>query len=115
VKLSHSARLIGLQVLEEKVPHQIVLAPHMLGHQVYLELVVELEAVRRPELIALERAVLDRAAQADDQHAALLPHHLPEVARRVNERTLGGDVRRILRVVINLSRQNLSQSASICI
>ena len=37
VELSDRARLILFQVLQEEVPHQVIFAPDMLRHQMYLE------------------------------------------------------------------------------
>ena len=49
----------------------------------HFELVVDFAAVGRPVLIALEAAVFDRATQAHDDDASLLPNHFPEVTGRV--------------------------------
>ena len=83
MKLCHCSGLVALQVLQVEAAYQVVLAPDVLGDQVHLELVVGLEAVHGPVLVALHRAGLYRAAQAHNVHAVLLPDHLPEVGRCV--------------------------------
>lgn len=46
--------------------------------------------------------VLREPSQHDHDDAALLPHHLPEVGGGVRQRTRGGDVGRVARVVVRL-------------
>ena len=45
-----------------------------------------------PVLVALDAAALDVGGEHDDERAVLLPHHLPEVERRVGQRALRRDV-----------------------
>lgn len=106
--MSDRARLILLQVLQEEVPHQVILAPDMLRHQMYLykhgeisivnfhylltrlnnltyfKLIVDARAVAGPELMTLGAAIFDGSAQAYDHNALLFPNHLPEVVGRVH-------------------------------
>lgn len=38
MELGHSASLVGLQVLEVKTTHQVIIAPNVFGHQVDLRI-----------------------------------------------------------------------------
>ena len=50
--------------------------------------VVELGALLGPVAVAHAVAVLRESRQHDDHHAALLPHHLPEVIGSLRQRSL---------------------------
>lgn len=75
MELGHRACLIGLQVLQVKAPHQEVLAPDVLRHQIDLVDVVEVGAFLRPVVVALPDAVLREGCQHDNDRTAALPHH----------------------------------------
>ena len=83
-------------VLQEEAADKVVLTPDMLTDEANLEVAIDLGAVAWPVLHALGAAVFNGSTQADDYDAVLLPHHLPEVARRVLEGTLRRDVGRVL-------------------
>ena len=54
--------------------------------------------ILRPVLVTLGGALLNDSVEHDDGLAALLPDHRPEVRRGPRQRTLGQDVRPVLRV-----------------
>lgn len=68
--------------------------------------VVDFGALFGPVAMAELLAVLGETGQHDHDHAALLPHHLPEVRSRVRKGTGGGNVRRVTRIVVSLNKTN---------
>lgn len=71
----------------------------------YLINMVKLRSFFRPVAVAELLSVLSESREHHHDDAALLPHHLPEVRRRVGHRTGCCDVRRVARVVIRLQNR----------
>lgn len=94
VELRDGPRLAGPRVLQVDRPDEVVVAPDVLADQVHLEDVVLLRAFFRPVTVAQLMAVVLQAGQHDDDHAALLPNHLPKVGHRRGQGGLRGDVGR---------------------
>lgn len=68
---------------------------------------VKFRSLFRPVAVAQLLSVLGEAREHDHDDAALLPHHLPEVGRRVRHRAGGGDVRGVAGVVVRLETQGV--------
>ena len=65
---------------------------------------VKFRSLFRPVAMAQLLSVLGEAREHDHNDAALLPHHLPEVGRRVRHGAGGGDVRGVAGVVVRLGK-----------
>lgn len=68
----------------------------------YFVYVVEIGSLFRPVAVTHRDSVLRQFSQHDDDHAALFPHHLPEVRHGVRQRSLWCDVRRVPGVMVSL-------------
>ena len=76
VELSHCTGFAGLQVLQIETPHEIVVAPDVLRHQMHLIVVVEFAAFFRPIPVTHRHTVLHESSQHDYYDTTLLPYHL---------------------------------------
>lgn len=130
MELSNGSGFSSLQVLQIETPHQVIIAPYMLTHQVYLThengqlfskqiicefffcfsftsyiylvYVIEFGSFFRPVTMTQNNVVLHQSGQHDDYHTALLPHHLPEIRRRLRQRSLCCNVCRVTWIVVGL-------------
>ena len=94
-----------------RVSHELLTSLSRVAHLVD---VVEVGALLGPVAVAHGDSVLGEFGQTDDDHAALFPHHLPEVSHCVGQRALGGDVGRVPGVVVRLKEQHTQKEIILC-